>query len=109
MKKIFLLSLCAQAFAFCNTELAVERKSELTQDIIEQLSPVEMWYESATEGERAQLDDLFAQLFNCANEIAVYADETKLDDLSGAIRILTGIEDLEFTLSVQISIGQKSL
>ncbi len=83
-----------------------QQPPELTQEIIEQMSPVKAWYESATDGEKKQFDSLLAQLFSYINTIAANADERKMRDLAGAIRILTGLQDLQFTLSVQMSIDQ---
>lgn len=81
---------------------------EFTQDIIQHMSPVKMWYESATEGQKKQLDSLMAELFSYIETIAANADQQKMQDLAGAIRILTGLQDLQFTLSVQMSIDQKN-
>ncbi len=97
-----------EANAVVNTKSQTEQTPELTQEIIEQMSPVKMWYESATEGEKKQFDNLLAKLFSYINEITHNADEEKMRDLAGAIRILTGLQDLQFTLSVQMSINQKS-
>jgi hypothetical protein len=73
------------------------------------LSSISVWYESANDSERKQLDYLLSELFSCINRITADMEEAQMRDLAGAIRILTGLNDLEFTLSVQMAIDQKSL